>query len=205
MDFPNVDAALNNFSEKDLRRSSAQVEGKTLKDGLYQWVVQGAKLQIADRGSLTGCYQINLRVQAVNADGPVAGTTKFGSITLPLNNPNVEGHTAPDWAKGMATVLVSALHPDETKVPRKNPETGVYELNGRIFSKEEVTQAYDSQRAAVTETIRGLVQEGAAGGGQIDSLKNETFFAPLETKDGYQNLSLFGMRAEPTGDVIRDI
>jgi hypothetical protein len=206
MSLPNVDAIVNSFSEKDLTKSTGNTR-KTMTDGLYQWVVQGAKMRTIEKGKLAGTFEISLRVSAVGEEGtPIAGTTQFVNCVLPYSNPEIAGHSAPEWAKGMSAKLCAIVDPTNHVVPRKNKATGQYELNGEPVDKTTTNQAYDRSRAATVSTLAKLVKEADANEGNIPSLKDEAFFAPLETnEEGYQNVSLFGASTEAVGEVIRSV
>ena len=207
MVLPNVDAIANTFSEKDLAKSTGQNK-KTMQDGLYQWVVQGAKLRTIDKGKLEGSFEISIRAAVVGTEGTaVQGTTQFINCVLPYSNPERAGHAAPDWANGMSSKLCAVVDPQAHIVPRKNKATGNYELNGEVVDKTTTNAAYDRSRAATVSQLRKFLEEASANEGNIPSLKDETFFAPLTTDEdsGYQNVSLFEASTEAVGTVIRDV
>ena len=80
------------YTDADVRRASAD---PMLSEGWYPLVIVGAKRTVSKKGNLT----ILTRMRALtDPEDPSSakGPTVFNRVTLPVTNPDIEGHVAPN-------------------------------------------------------------------------------------------------------------
>jgi hypothetical protein len=172
------------YSEEDYKPQRAQP-----KIGLtFEFEVIAAKVEQSKQGHL----QAALQVSALDSDGKEM-FKKYLNVPMPVSIKEIQ---APEYAKGMWTMMVGPLFPKlapydsvaiDTATGRKVYSKGGKELKGPEFDEAIVTYRKAIAEIAKT-TARQWIEEGDAS--TIEQFMNKRFYAKLRaSKDGkYVNI-----------------
>lgn len=177
---PLPDLSSISITEQDTKNANKR---KSYRPGWYQWLCRDGKSQVSEKkGSLMVVAKVAALHERDNADS-ADKTTIYNYIVLPLRNPDVKGHQAPNTA-GMCGSTFRAMGLTEHNeagedlstplpdYPRRDPDTGAFMFRGQRIDKTEQTTANTEVTKAVQYTSRALF-------GDPSKIVNLAFFAEL--------------------------
>jgi hypothetical protein len=130
------------------------------KETYFKFLVNSVKVGVHEKASKIwekGSLYLNLQVNPTDTMGDSQQPTQFVRVTLPIPNPNIQGHTAPNtlW---MGHQLLSALEPETYHpFPRWNAaQEGWETVDGDfVTDRDEV----NSMRKAITGKVHKSLVE----------------------------------------------
>lgn len=172
------DPAKVSYTKADIQKSATQAQ---LSPGWYTFVVDGCKIDANDRGDIVAA----MRCSPVD---PSDGETRlkpgaYLRVTLPLNNGEVDGHTAPEWAASIAHQFLHAAFADQIpQVPRKDQSTGKWMYAGDEIEAEDV-------QASKEEVFEHVFETCARWAADPNLTKDYTFVGKIvHDEKGYVNI-----------------
>lgn len=167
-----------NFTPEDIAKHSAR---PALTDGWYQWLCTDAQTTVAKSGHL----MIDTRnAPLAEVDDPSSKVQKFAvrdNIILPFDNPNVEGHKAPNTA-GLCHAKLLALFGEDVIPDYPRVVDGVLQYKG-----EEIEKAEEGEiRQEVTKLVFEKLQELWA---DPSTLVDQAFYGKKVQNGDYSNIS----------------
>ncbi len=180
------------YSQQMVADSAA---GQQLADGNYKFVVDSTTIDADKNGNIVA-------INRVSPLDPEDGVTRkkpsmYLRVTLPLVNGDLEDHTPPDWAAGIAGEFLRAVAPeDHPFAPRKRDDAWQY--NGEEIDPSEVDDKKLEASDFVFQTCRKWCQNP-------DLFKESIFYGKVvtkeETKGTFTNIKT--LRPElPPGDAL---
>lgn len=126
-----------------------------------------------------------------DSDDPnsVVGPRVSNFVTLPLDNPDVEGHQAPPWSFRMAAEIFSACFPDEVPAPPRRQGGELYYKGDAVPANKEAACRHESMIAAAEAAIEVYEDPSQWINGQV-------VFASLYYDEGSDFPSLRRFQAE---------
>jgi len=169
----NQEAAVNqtipetiNWSEDDVAKA---LSFPKLREGWMEFVVQGAKTAVTKRGHLS----IILTVAPVDLEGQAKSPSIRHQLTLPLTNPEVEGHTAPRTFGFVQSYLV-ATNPDTFGRFPKSVGNGIFlGVDGQEMDLDEYKIVKEAMTKKVLDEIKGRWAN-------LNAFEGETFYGLVE-------------------------
>jgi len=164
------------FSNDDVKRNAAV---DRLAEGWYRFVIDRAQTSVAESGT----FQIVTNNAPL--EDPEDGDSRVGpsirnSLTIPLANPEVEGHKAPNTL-GICQSFFCALSKEHPRFPRKDKESGLLLFRGEEIEREEVAEKREEVVGLVHETLSNLWQDP-------EQLVDEAFFGEVIHNGDYANI-----------------
>jgi hypothetical protein len=187
-----------NFTDADVKRAGSRPQ---LRVGIWaKFTVRGPATKSISSGQKNpGSYVLSLNCAPTDAEGEPRSPTIRHNLYLPIVNPQVEGHFAPDTLGLCHQYLLAIGAKGITRYPRydRNANGWVNQATGEVITKEQAeTIKTGLDRAVMTEMKRRWADP--------DAFANDQFFAKVildKKQQKYRNLD--GITAEvPAGEEL---
>jgi hypothetical protein len=160
------------YGEDKIRKAAKKPQ---VPFGVHRFIVLEASSGVAQNGKIAGCLQLKLRVAALqNVKDPESGIRPhmFENVTLPLDNPSVDGHCAPEWTSGIASQALHALY-DEAELPRMPTRVdGQLIYNGEEIERDQEDEYREDCMSKLFEKCKELF-------GDPSDLRDRTFIGEV--------------------------
>jgi hypothetical protein len=177
------------YTQADIQKSATQA---ALAPGWYTFVTDSCKIEANDKGDIVAA----MRESPVDPeDGETRlRPTAYLRVTMPLNNGEVNGHAAPDWAASITHQFLHAILPDDIpQVPRKDQGTGKWMYQGDEIDAEDVQSAKEEVYSKVFEFCTAWCADP-------NKVKDYTFVGKIvHDEKGYVNIKAIAP-AIPSGE-----
>jgi hypothetical protein len=195
------------YSEKAVRKAAKRLE---LPHGTYRFVVVEAAPTIGESEKTAGNLQVTFKCAALkDPNDPTSFVRPFlrDSITVPVDNPDIDGHKAPTWAAGLARQTLEALYDEEEMKRAPHKVDGVWHFDGAEMDlSEDPIEAGAQREEAAVEAMTAVFDKALDLFYDPSDLKDRVFYGKVGFDKTGQFTNILSKWSElPEGEELTDL